>query len=78
MVQFVVFTLVLAIVYALKAAAVWRGHEALAEKSASFSWASMRPQDEARAIAWATEEAAPVSEPRASLGTAPVRRVSLV
>ena len=56
MVQLVVFIIVLAVVYAVKAFAIAKTHDDLAVNSASFSWASARPQDEATAASWAVEE----------------------
>jgi len=56
MVQLVVFLIVLAIVYAVKAVVVAKTHDELAVNSASFSWAAARPQDEATAASWAVEE----------------------
>lgn len=56
MVQLAVFILVLALVYAAKAVAVAKTHADLASKSATFSWASVRPEDEATAASWTVEE----------------------
>ena len=56
MLQLVVFMVVLAVVYALKAWAVMRGHDELAAQDAAFSWMSLRPQDEETAAAWAADE----------------------
>lgn len=56
MVQLVVFLVVLAIVYAVKAVVVAKTHDELAANSASFSWAAARPQDETTAASWVVEE----------------------
>ena len=56
MVQLVVLMIVLAIVYAVKAAVIARGHKGLAEKHASFCWSAIRPQDEATVASWTQEE----------------------
>ena len=60
MVQLVAFIVVLALVYAIKAVAIARTHDELAQDSASFSWAAARPEDVATAASWAEEEEAVV------------------
>lgn len=70
MLQVIGIVVVLAVVYVIKAVAVMKSHESLAEQSTAFSWARMRAEDEATAAAWATEEeTVTVSEPRVTLGT---------
>ena len=68
MMQLVVFIAVLAVVFALKAVAIVKTHDDLAVNSASFSWAAARPQDEAKAEAWAEQEEA---DQRRALVSAP-------
>ena len=77
MVQLVVFVLALVAVYAIKAVAVARTHDELAQNSASFSWMSARPEDEATAASWATaEEAESAVQRRVAMGsTGALRRV---
>ena len=58
MVQLVVFVLVLALVYAIKAVVIARTHDELVQDATSFSWAAARPQDEVTAASWAIEEEA--------------------
>lgn len=58
MLQIVGFVVVLAVVYAVKALAVVRTHEELAEQSVAFSWTAPRPEDVETAAAWAVEEEA--------------------
>ena len=77
MVQVMVFVVVLATVFALKAVAIMRTHDELAQDSAQFSWVTIRPQDEATAASWAEEEAVEsASQSRVVVGhTARLRQV---
>ena len=73
MMEIAVFAIVLALVFAAKAIAIVRTHDEIAEKSAAFSWASMRAEDAERAQNWEAEEAAASSESSFALGT--MRRI---
>ena len=58
MIQLVLFVLVIALIYAAKTAAILSKHDEISEQSASFSWMSIRPEDEAAAASWTVEEKA--------------------
>ena len=73
MMEIAVFAIVLALVFAAKAIAIVRTHDEIAEKSATFSWASMRAEDAQRAQNWESEEAASRSESRYAVGA--MRRI---
>ena len=69
MLQLAVFVIALIAVFAVKAFAIAKTQDALLSNSASFSWASLRPQDEAEAIADAAAEVARVEPVRVPMGT---------
>ena len=66
--EIVVFAVVLAAVFALKALAIVRGHEKIVADSASFSWTSARPEDAEKAANWADEQPIELPEARVALG----------
>lgn len=68
MAQIIGLVLVIALVYAVKAVAVMRSHDDIAEKFTSFSWMSVRAEDKATVESWAVEEEAKASETAVSLG----------
>jgi len=71
MVQVIAFVAVLAVVFALKAVAIMRTHDELAQAGAQFSWMAIRPQDEATAASWAEgEDVESTSERRVAVGSA--------
>ena len=58
MIQLVLFVLVIALIYVAKTATILSKHDEISEQSASFSWMSIHPEDEATAASWAAEEKA--------------------
>ena len=66
MLQLIGLIVILALIYAVKAISVVRQHKDLAANSASFSFMSLREEDEAVAESWTVEEE---REPSVSLGT---------
>lgn len=71
MLQIAGIVLVLAAIYAIKAFAITRNTEHMAEQSASFSWMSMREQDRETAAAWAEQE---TIRPRENISLNSLRR----
>ena len=76
MVQLVVFLLVLALVYALKAVAIARSHEELVADDAAFSWMNPTEYEKtlARAQAIRQEELAKAAAPASATATVSVSR----
>ena len=72
MVELLVFVLVLAIVFAIKAFAIAHTRDELVVNSASFSWMNAEGADEAALLAQKADEAAEAS--RASASRATLRR----
>lgn len=56
MMQLAVLMIALVVIFAIKAISITKTHEELAENCSSFSWASIRPQDQETAASWTTEE----------------------
>ena len=66
MLQILGLILIIALIYAVKAVSIARQHKDLAANSASFSYMSLREEDEAVAESWTVEEE---RESGVSLGT---------
>lgn len=75
MLQIIIFMLVLALAYVIKAGAVMLTSEELSENSTAFSWVRADAHEEGATPIWATDEAAEVevsASPRATVR--PMRR----
>ena len=77
MLQIIIFMLVLALAYVIKAGSIMLSHEELAADSTAFSWVHASADEEGATPIWATEETEKAPEPApARVPVAGFRRVN--
>lgn len=73
MLQIIIFMLVLALAYVIKAGSIMLTHEELAADSAAFAWVHAEEGDNGSNTAWVYDEAEAKAEPEARVAR-PMRR----